>query len=113
MSPKVEGIELPNGEEVSNVQFVDDTTLLNELSEPNIQNLINKLDIFCMAYCSKIFIRKSIMVGWKKTIRPGMADLDSHGEAQPILLDISVYLCQYLPTLITCGHGSKTKLKRS
>ena len=46
LSPRVKGIELLNEEDISNVQFVDDTTITIELAEDNVFNLMNKLDLF-------------------------------------------------------------------
>ena len=57
---------LPNKEEIDNEQFVDDTSLIIELSEENITNLTTKLDIFCRALGFKVFIGNSIKLGWKE-----------------------------------------------
>lgn len=62
LSPKVKGINLPNKEELVKVQFVDDTSLLIDLSEINASNLTKKLDLFCKTSGSKVYIAKSIML---------------------------------------------------
>ena len=63
LSPKVRGPLLPNMQEISKIQFVDDTTILFKLDENNMKCLIMKLDLF-MASGSKIFVAKSILLGW-------------------------------------------------
>ena len=66
LSPRVRGVLLPNNEEVANVQFADDTSILLYLEETNMTYLMEKLDTFCLAFGSKISISKSIMLGWTK-----------------------------------------------
>ena len=51
-------------EELSDDQFVDDTSLLIELLEDNTSNLTSKLEIFYRAFANKVLIVKSIMLGW-------------------------------------------------
>ena len=54
ISPRVFGLLLPNGDEFSNVQFADDTSILFELIEKNMHHLMAKLDLFFLASWSKI-----------------------------------------------------------
>lgn len=63
LSPLVKGIQLPNTSELLNIQFVDDTTILLCLDEGNIEEFMNKMDIFCLASGRKIYLAKSIMLG--------------------------------------------------
>lgn len=64
LSPRVKGITLPNKEEVANIQFADDSTVLLVLEEDNLVALLENIDIFCKASGSKIALHKSIMLGW-------------------------------------------------
>ena len=66
LPPCVRGILLPNNQEVANVWFVDDTSILLYLEETNMTYLMEKLDTFCLASGSKISLSKSIMLGWTK-----------------------------------------------
>ena len=65
ISPRVFGLLLPNADEILNVQFADDTSILFELTQENMHHLIAKLDLFCIALGSKISIAKSIIMGWE------------------------------------------------
>ncbi|XP_059078008.1 uncharacterized protein LOC131876588 [Cryptomeria japonica] len=60
----IRGISLPNKEEIYNVQFVDDTTLLIKLEEENLAALMKNIDLFCLASGSKISMHKSNLIGW-------------------------------------------------
>ena len=62
--PKVCGPLLPNGDELSNMKFANDTSILFELIEENMYHLMTKLDQFYVASGSKISIDKSIILGW-------------------------------------------------
>ena len=66
LSPCVRGILLPNNQEVANVWFVDDISILLYLEETNMTYLMEKLDTFYLASGSKISISKSIMLRWTK-----------------------------------------------
>lgn len=63
LSQRVQGLRLPNGQEISNVKFVDDTAILFILEEDNMRWLMVKLDFFCIAYGSKILVTKSVLLG--------------------------------------------------
>jgi hypothetical protein len=67
ISPKIRGPILPNQEEIANIQFVDDTTILFSLEEENMVYLMTKLDLFCKTSGNKISISKSILLGWEET----------------------------------------------
>lgn len=62
---RIKGITLANGGDLSNMQFADDTTTLLELEEHNLDSLFLKLELFCEAFGSRIFVSKSIMLGWE------------------------------------------------
>lgn len=66
LSPRVWGINLPNGEDLINVQFVDDTSILVELDETNLGGLMINLDLFCRAFGSKVSLPTSIILGWEE-----------------------------------------------
>ena len=66
ISPKVNGISLPDNSELLKIQFADDTFLFLELSCSNIQHLNLKLDLFETISGARISKSKSIMLGWKE-----------------------------------------------
>ena len=66
ISPKVNGISLPDNSELLNIQFADDTSLFLELSCLNIQLLNLKLELFETISGARISKSKSIMLGWKE-----------------------------------------------
>lgn len=64
LSPKVKGIALPNKEEIRNIQFADDTTIIFSLEEENLTHLLHNIEIFCKASGSRIALHKSTLLGW-------------------------------------------------
>ena len=66
ISPKVNGILLPDNSETLNIQFVDDTSLFLELSCLNIQHLNQKLELFEAISDARISKSKSVMLGQKE-----------------------------------------------
>lgn len=62
-SNKVQGLILPNGEDLSNIQFADDTTILTKLEHDNMDTLMAKLELFCKASDNKISLSKSTLLG--------------------------------------------------
>lgn len=64
VTPTIKGITLPNKEEVCNIQFIDDTTLLIKLEEENLTALMKNIDIICLASGSKVALHKSNLLGW-------------------------------------------------
>lgn len=67
LSPKVQGISLPNNKDLINVQFVDDTAFFLQLVEDNFSSLFHKLRIFCEASQAKVSAPKSMLLGWENT----------------------------------------------
>lgn len=65
LSPRGQGITMPDDFELINIQFVDDTSLFLKLSKHNIDSLNQKLDIFGRASGARISNTKSILLRWK------------------------------------------------
>lgn len=70
LTPKVNGLVLPNKQELINLQFVDDTTLMVKLEEENVRHLMGKLDFLEKAIGSRISKSKSIMLSQEETHPP-------------------------------------------
>ncbi|XP_059072101.1 uncharacterized protein LOC131872684 [Cryptomeria japonica] len=66
LSPTVQGISLPNNEELINSQFADDTAIFFKNTADNFENLQSKLKIFCKIFGAKILHSKSIYLGWNE-----------------------------------------------
>lgn len=64
MTPRVKVISLPNKEEIINVQFADDTTILLVLEEENLSSLLHNIEIFGKSSRSKIALHKFTLLGW-------------------------------------------------
>ena len=60
----LKGISLPNGEDLLNAQFADDTSLFLGLSEENFENAYKRINFFCMASRSKISPSKFDVLDW-------------------------------------------------
>lgn len=64
IKPKLNGINLPNGSPLINIQFANDTALFPILKEENIKNVVNRLDLFYKAFGSKVSQTKSNLLSW-------------------------------------------------
>lgn len=93
LSLRVNGITLPNGEEVVNIQFDIDIALLIITEEDNVVALMRKLELHCEALESTITLPKSVMLSWnpnppdrfsKFAFRWGGSDHIYHLQSNPI-----------------------------
>ncbi|XP_059067644.1 secreted RxLR effector protein 78-like [Cryptomeria japonica] len=66
ISPKVEGVKLPNGSELINSQLADDTTLFIELTKQNMEAFECKIKFLGEISGAKISQAESTMPGWKE-----------------------------------------------
>ncbi|XP_059068323.1 uncharacterized protein LOC131858872 [Cryptomeria japonica] len=64
ISPKVEGIRLPDNNELLNIQFADDTALFLNISKLNLDNLNLKAQFFSSISGAKISQTKSTFLSW-------------------------------------------------
>lgn len=60
----VEGISLPNEDNLLLEQFADDTTMFLELSEENFESMMSRLQLYCNASGAKISTGKSSILDW-------------------------------------------------
>ena len=58
------------GDEISNIKFFDNTTIIFSLEEVNMKHLMIKLGLLCDSLGIIISISKSILLGWNLTILP-------------------------------------------
>ncbi|XP_059075279.1 uncharacterized protein LOC131875229 [Cryptomeria japonica] len=66
LSPKVNGVRLPDDNELINIQFADDTALFVELTKTNIDHLNQKLHLFGSISGARISKAKSTFLSWKE-----------------------------------------------
>ncbi|XP_057839805.2 uncharacterized protein LOC131049757 [Cryptomeria japonica] len=65
ITPPVKGISLPNRDEIVNIQFADDTAILLNLKEDNLDALLKNIELFCLASGSRIALHNSSLLGWE------------------------------------------------
>ncbi|XP_059070573.1 uncharacterized protein LOC131040178 [Cryptomeria japonica] len=63
ITPPVKAISLPNRDEIVNIQFADDTAILLNLEEDNLDALLKNIELFCLASGSRIALHKSSLLG--------------------------------------------------
>lgn len=64
LSPKVNGIRIPDDNELMNIQFADDTPLSLELIKQNMDNLNLKIQCFWSISRARISKTKSTFLSW-------------------------------------------------
>lgn len=60
----VKGLSLNSGDSGIELQFADGSTLLVDLDEQNSIYLSKRVDVYCIAFGSKIALHKSSVLSW-------------------------------------------------